>query len=88
VTSAIKEAIQEWVINKTSLSIAVVAVSNVAANTKSQYIDLAATGYGPFTYAGWIALISSAWILTLLIEKWTKWAIELREKIRDRKNKA
>jgi len=86
VTSAIKETLNDWMINKTSISLVVAGVGNVAAHTKSQYIDLAASGVGPLTYAGWIAVISSAWILTLLIEKWTKWAIELREKWRARKN--
>jgi hypothetical protein len=42
------------------------------------------------TYAGWIAVISCIWIITLLLDKWgffhlIKW---LWGKYRDRKNQA
>lgn len=80
-----KEAIQEWVMNKISLSLVAVGVGNVAANAK--YIDLANTGIGPLSYSGWIAAISCLWIITLLLEKWGKWAIELFDKYRARRDK-
>jgi hypothetical protein len=90
VTSAIRETLNDWMINKTSLSLVVAGVGNVAAHTKSQYIDLATSGFGPLTYAGWIAVISCIWIITLLLDKWgffhlVKW---LWGKYRDRKTKA
>lgn len=81
-------SLQDWVMNKTAVSLVVAGVGNVAANTPSQYVDLAASGIGPFTYAGWIAVISCFWISTLILEKYgffrlIKW---LWEKFRARKN--
>ena len=75
---------KEWVMNKITMSIVAVGVGNVAAHAK--YIDLANTGIGPLRYSGWIAAISCFWIITLILEKWIKWAIELREKFRARKD--
>jgi large-conductance mechanosensitive channel len=75
---------KEWVMNKITMSIVAVGVGNVAAHAK--YIDLANTGIGPLSYSGWIAAISCFWIITLILEKWIKWAIELREKLRARKD--
>jgi large-conductance mechanosensitive channel len=75
---------KEWVMNKITMSIVAVGVGNVAAHAK--YIDLANTGIGPLSYSGWIAAISCFWIITLILEKWIKWAIELREKFRARQN--
>lgn len=63
-------SIHDWVMNKTAVSLVVAGVGNVAANTPSKYIDLAASGIGPLTYAGWIAAISCFWILTLILEKY------------------
>jgi len=84
VIGSAREAIQEWAMNKISLSFVAVGVGNLAANAK--YIDLANSGIGPLSYSGWIAAISCFWIITLILEKWIKWAIELREKLRARKN--
>ena len=78
------DAAKEWVMNKITMSIVAVGVGNVAAHAK--YIDLANTGIGPLSYSGWIAAISCFWIITLILEKWIKWAIELREKLRARKD--
>jgi hypothetical protein len=78
------DAAKEWVMNKITISIVAVGVGNVAAHAK--YIDLANTGIGPLSYSGWIAAISCFWIITLILEKWIKWAIELREKLRARKD--
>lgn len=82
-----KEAIQEWVMNKTAASLILVGTGNIAANIPPKYIDLASSGIGPLTYAGWIAAISCFWIITLILEKYWKWARELWDKYRARKNR-
>lgn len=78
------DSVKDWIMNKTAASLVVVGTGNIAANAK--YIDLASTGIGPLSYAGWIAAISCFWILTLILEKYGRWAIELWEKYRARKH--
>lgn len=80
------ESVKDWIMNKTAASLIVAGTGNVAANLPSKYIDLASTGIGPLSYAGWIAAISCFWILTLILEKYGRWAIELWEKYRARKH--
>ena len=79
------DAAKEWVMNKITMSIVAVGVGNVAAHAK--YIDLANTGIGPLSYSGWIAAISCFWILTLILEKYSKWAKELFTEYRARRDK-
>lgn len=79
-----KELLHEWVMNKTAASLIVVGTGNIAANVK--YIDLATTGIGPLSYTGWIAAISCFWIITLILEKYWKWAKELFTEYRARRD--
>jgi len=80
------ESVRDWVMNKTAVSLIVAGTGNVAANLPSKYIDLASEGIGPLSYAGWIAAISCFWILTLILEKYGRWAKELWGEFRARKN--
>lgn len=81
------ESVRDWVMNKTAASLIVAGTGNIAANMPSKYIDLASSGIGPLTYAGWIAAISCFWIITLILEKYWRWAKELFTEYRARRDK-
>jgi hypothetical protein len=76
-------ALREIATNKAaSLSAAAVAPVAAFAPTTQKFIDLSSTGYGPLSWAGWIALTSFLYVFTCLIEKYgafrlAKWLWEL-----------